>query len=285
MKERPILFSTPMVHALLDDNKTETRRIINPQPWYGSQVPGGPHFIYPPGSGQRFNATSSSELNIFNNDGQAFYLFTDYDQQQISKHCKFGRPGDILWVRENFNVEYEPIPYEGTETKQVFFYKATERVYADMKWKPSIHMPKEACRIWLKIKNTKAERLQQMTEADCIAEGIKKVEPTILAGYTYNGITFYETAKEAFRALWIEINGKPSANKVKVNGKTITTGYVLYAYDKEHAKQFGNCDYRDTYKGKQLTIIVNPWLWVVQFEVLSTTGKPSNIEQRSTAIV
>src|SRR5688500_11533763 len=94
MKEIPMLYSTPMIQAMIEGRKTKTRRTMNPQPWYGSQIPGGPHFIYPPGSGQRFNAVPSRKGN--------FYTIEESFQERFSKLSRYGNVGDIIWVRETF---------------------------------------------------------------------------------------------------------------------------------------------------------------------------------------
>lgn len=172
MKERPIIFSTPMVQAILDGRKTQTRRIIKPQPdedcYYLMEL-------------------NSGILTINYNQG---------DKNPKVK-CPYGQPGDLLWVRESFAKATDP------DGDDLYYYKADRR-HADGKWKPSIHMPKAAARIWLRVKDVRVERVQDITEGDAIKEGIK---PEF--DYLHNS---YEnlTPKCSFMTLWRKINGRES---------------------------------------------------------------------------
>lgn len=130
---KPILFSTPMVQAILRGDKTQTRRIIKPQP-----------------SKQLFDVNMGYWSEEPENLKQPYFKATY-------------RVGDIMWVRETF----QPI------TKG-FKYKA-DGIYTEghpaNKWKPSIFMPKEACRIFLKVTNIRVERLQDISNSDIVKEG------------------------------------------------------------------------------------------------------------------
>ena len=155
MKERPILFSAPMVRAILDGSKTQTRRIIKPQPHAG--VRRSP-FV---GSGIE--------------DGHGRELRSAY-----------GQTGDRLWVRETF------CPVDDRENGGELWcdYRATPRYEAShpagwenepddpmaLKWKPSIHMPRWVSRINLEITGVRVERLQDINGADAKAEGIQPDE-------------------------------------------------------------------------------------------------------------
>lgn len=169
MKERPILFSTEMVEAILDGRKTQTRRIIK-----GVAL-----------------------------DWLAPDMFTSkYVASKDNNLCPYGYENDILWVRETW-----------CRHKSNYLYKAYRIDVNEYRWKPSIHMPKEACRLRLKIKSIRIERLQEVSEKDAIAEGIelignryKQYLQTRLDKTVENPIYSYMT-------LWESINGIGSWEK------------------------------------------------------------------------
>lgn len=188
MKTKPILFSTPMVRAIIDGLKTQTRRIIKPQPEITKD-------------GWKWK---SSHMVIGENA-----LPSDESPLPFTYQAKY-QPGDILWVRETWNysddLEY-PYLYkqkEQDELKAEFFKR--------MKWKPSIFMPKEACRLFLKVTDVRVERLQDISEDDAIAEGIEEVHPAPFLirykNYLENG--YLDSPIESFKTLWQSINGKES---------------------------------------------------------------------------
>lgn len=141
-KELPILFNTQMVKAILDGEKTSTRRIIK-------------------------------SINT--------------DIETLKKACQY-QPGDILYVRETWE-HFECWNCEGDERgncpkepqKNVldkicgcYMYRATDEIRGDAKWHPSIHMPKKAARIWLKVTNVSVEHLKDITAEDALREGAGK---------------------------------------------------------------------------------------------------------------
>ena len=132
MAIKPILFNTEMVRAILDGRKSCTRRLVRPEP-------------------QGYFEVSEEPLYIYDTDGNQGKITSPY------------QPGDILYVRETWKKA--PNGY--------FYYEDWQRDdIADVtKWKPSIHMPKEAARIWLKVTDVRVERLQDMTDDDAEAEG------------------------------------------------------------------------------------------------------------------
>lgn len=139
---KPILFSTPMVQAILKGQKRQTRRVVKP-PKKSTDMP--PH-----------------------------------------------RPGDILWVRETWQ-HTKILNLHPSDEDYGYVYRADggDWEYIDgWKWRPSIFMPKEACRLWLKVTNVRVERLQSISEADAKAEGFDSVD--------------------SFFALWQKINGTES---------------------------------------------------------------------------
>ena len=141
MKFIPILFSTEMVQAILEGRKRMTRRVL--------KVKGCKPFIPD-------NSWDIATISKWNKD-----------------YHPYGKVGDILWVRESFHLSEFPIA-DGK-----YSYKASmdnpNAIYNKGIWKPSIHMPKEACRLFLQIKDIRVERLQDISEEDAKAEGIKYV--------------------------------------------------------------------------------------------------------------
>ena len=134
MKERPVLFNTAMVQAVLEDRKFHTRRVIKPQP---------------------------------DEDGLVKEMSTGkyYDTSCREYKCPYGKKDDLLWVRETLKV-YDDwnIIYKA----DIMSYLD----YPNMLWKPSIFMPKKYARIWLKIKDIRVEWIQDITEEDALSEGI-----------------------------------------------------------------------------------------------------------------
>lgn len=160
MATKPILFNTEMVRAILDGRKSCTRRIVKPQQLVG---------ILPD---KCKNGTPEEFLK------QKKFMFKPYcdmtDVELINTAYKAPyQPGDILYVRETW--KQAPNGY--------YYYEDWQRNdIADItKWKPSIHMPKEAARIWLKVTDVRVERLQEITELSVQKEGIE-VEPNECAG-------------------------------------------------------------------------------------------------------
>lgn len=178
MAEKPILFSTEMVKAIMDNRKTQTRRVVKPQP----------ELFY----------TIGKQRDIVNSDQIVFKAMVKGGSDKlIIPPCQ---PGDILWVRETWY--YESHMYDESEGDALYryVYKANQHNYpvnvgvGEHGWKPSIHMPREAARLFLQVKNVRVERLQDITEEDAIAEGIVPYD-------TY-------TAKRLFMNLWNALNSK-----------------------------------------------------------------------------
>ncbi|MBC7847234.1 MAG: hypothetical protein H7Y10_12155 [Flavobacterium sp.] len=172
-KYHPILFSTPMVQAILEGRKTQTRRIVK----YPLQLKGW-------------------LVSIGESENPPPIEFCPYEV------------GDVLWVRETF-AEWP---------KVMFQYKASTHIGSEIgKWKPSIFMPKEACRIFLKLKQIRVERLQDISEEDAIAEGvISFFNPLFQETRFKDYMISYSECREASRSfcsLWESINGLNSWNQ------------------------------------------------------------------------
>ncbi len=206
MKETPIIFSAPMVRAILDGTKSQTRRIITDESIIALRRDGSPGRVTPRG--------------------------------------RYGKPGDRLWVRETWGVMEGAICTDKTphvvagvggtpkhhlgDVRILAKHRAgTENnawgMYGPPKWHPSIHMPRTACRIALEITSVRIERLNEISASDAIAEGIefRKNEPVIGSkhGVTVSGWKDYlssaflwrpELPVRSFESLWESINGKGS---------------------------------------------------------------------------
>lgn len=152
MRKRPILFNTEMVKAILDGRKTCTRRVIKPQPTYSAK------------SGFSWKGYSYGTDLPPTKNGAAYNFLCNAPYQQ----------GDILYVRETWHKYTKRVGSgESCHLAEFYGYKASiaNSEDANEPWKPSIHMPKEAARIWLKVTDVRVERLRNITEAGAINEG------------------------------------------------------------------------------------------------------------------
>ena len=177
MKETGMLFTSPMVRAILEGRKTQTRRIAKPvrHPDLGN--------VYSPGA-----------------------LVLEHEPQHvINRACPYGQPGDRIYVRETFVQGYKADPEtgavrdydeEGNDIPMTTWYRATDGgiTWSDddgwetnVPWKPAIHMPKALARIWLEVTGVRVETLGIISHEDALAEGVSSIEE--------------------YKALWINING------------------------------------------------------------------------------
>lgn len=219
MRVLPILFNTDMVRGILDGRKTVTRRVINPQPSGYFETNDNPLYIY------------------------------DVDDG-LGRRTPPYQPGDILYVRETWNygyIETSDIP-ESSETwfesvrpdgecgeyikaLSHYFYKADEDApgkEVEMIWRTSIHMPKKAARIWLKVTDVRVERLQECGKGWCLKiekEGVVAPQDPILY---INDDKFHDALREEFKNLWNSTIKKSDLDR--------------YGWD------------------------ANPWVWVIEFK-------------------
>ncbi|WP_234734520.1 hypothetical protein [Tellurirhabdus bombi] len=205
----PILYSTPMVQSIQNGRKTNTRRVVKPQPGF-----------------DRMGLTSAGWVY---KDGLWHYPEAS---PEISIKCPYGQIGDTHWVRETW---CELVPEHVGKSKYVYRADLSftdgdgERCRQDYikagfpyHWKPSIFMPKEACRIWLRIKDIRIERLQDISEEDALSEGVERCTVYLIdtkqdalrfRDYTsrydldHPKHRWLHTAKDSFRSLWQKING------------------------------------------------------------------------------
>lgn len=194
MKERPILFSGPMVRAILDGRKAQTRRVVNPEP----------------SAGVRVSPFCASGLE----DGHGRELRSPY-----------GKPGDHLWVRESlaatrdaagiiFDWHYAA---DGAKVPRMpglrpEFNDAMAFAHLVRKAVPSIHMPRWASRITLEVTGVRVERLQSISEADAAAEGVESLrnEGEYWKDYLRSTAQCDElvclNARDSFWTLWDSLN-------------------------------------------------------------------------------
>ena len=222
---KPILFNTEMVRAILDGRKTVTRRVVK-LPSYVKRQPNGLFTLFAEG--------------------------TCYENQHIENMTDYLKPpyqvNDILYVRETWNHYI----YDNLSTglhKEGYFYKASPEMKNTLpnyvqyhwgdKWKPSIHMPKEAARIFLNVKDVRIERLQSMKLDDILNEGI-----SILPEAFNDPDNAYWQARDAFSALWNNTLGR-----------------------KGTPEYYSNC-----WKG-------NPYVWVIEFEKLECNSMEEALKQ------
>lgn len=228
-KERPILFSGPMVRAILEGRKTVTRRPIKHQPFDLSWSRRDHRFEYVSG-----RAENGDEV-----DG--FHAYTTRSGGQWSAKCPYGQPGDRLWVRETWGVISHDFDQQGNAIdwepdrpakaiREMRFgrgYYSGHVVYAAdgpcewagdedgggdprSAWKPSIHMPRTACRILLEITGVRVERLQGISDEQALAEGVRLYADHAELGdwYHVEGIETYSAdPRKSFELLWASING------------------------------------------------------------------------------
>ena len=178
MTERPILFSGPMVRAILEGRKTQTRRVVKPQP--------------------ELQLKSARWMRCAD---EQHALFTQHDgelcgQMASTRKCPYGKPGDRLWVRETWAHRRWMLGDASPSPTTVYRADGEDLKGCD-RWRPSIHMPRWASRITLEVVGVRVERLQDISEEDAKAEGIEWV-------------IGYRSRIPLFSALWERINGPGS---------------------------------------------------------------------------
>lgn len=192
-KERPILFSAPMVRAILDGSKTQTRRVVKLPVEQDSDFTGGWKIVH-----------------------KAVTLAVGWYERTLGRAdprdpvvCPYGQPGDRLWVRE---------AYADIGPRLTYRADTADGAHCMVRrWTPSIHMPRADSRILLEIVSVRVERLNDISEVDASAEGIKG--RPVRSGVAMAPVTVYglgtdddwcHSATHAFQELWGAINGAGS---------------------------------------------------------------------------
>lgn len=224
MSVKQILFNTEMVRAILDGRKTCTRRIVKPQQLVG---------LFPDkcknGVPEEFLKEKKFMFKPYCNMTDSELIMTSYKKPY--------QPGDILYVRETWFKGLKRYMYRADYSDTEKFYRDGKEI--EMKWHPSIHMPKEAARIWLKVTDVRVERLQDITEDETFEEGLDFTPPCLhLTGENY-----------------CDIDG-PCTSKIKY-------------CDMSSGELFGEVLWNPTIKKSDLDRYgwnANPWVWVIEFE-------------------
>ena len=203
---RPILFNAEMVKAILDGRKTTTRRICKD----GSEL-------------------TVPDMDFYDVNKRTYAVHNYVDKEHTDKLSIAERacpicPGDILYVRETWS-----------EWTDGYLYKAWIEPFPQpgessiMTWHPSIHMPKEAARIWLKVTDVRVEQLQEMKDEDCEKEGLENFCKKCSALFSECDTCLNDSGiKEDFKELW--------------NSTIKNSDIDTYGWD------------------------ANPWVWVIEFE-------------------
>ena len=218
---KPILFNTEMVRAILDSRKTVTRRLVKPQPTEREQrphkLPSGCFYFDIPS--KRFPGTLDASVGPY---------WPPY------------QPGDIMYVRETWGYDKNNWIYKANYTAAEL-----DRIACITRWHPSIHMPKDAARLFLRVKDVRAERLQDITDESAMEEGVRGFFLGMgESGYAVSADskTFYEGPVGAFANLW---------NSTIKPADMETHGWRA-----------------------------NPWVWVIEFERISREEKDCMAERR-----
>ncbi len=203
MKERPILFSSPMVRALLDGSKTQTRRVMRYQPDECASV-----------TVEHFHQTVVDRHGEEQPGPEVFGAWWADGEHGCA--CPYGQPGDRLWVREAWaeptSLDPGPTFYRADYPLCVPRHFSNVPPIDQIKWKPSIHMRRDQSRITLEITAVRVERLQDITEADAIAEGLEKTASGFWSLYGQASVDGTYSPIASYRALWNSINGPGPGN-------------------------------------------------------------------------
>lgn len=175
MKEHPILFSAPMVKAILEGKKTMTRRVMKPQP----------------------------DISQMRWNGERWEMSLGYPLGHDVPLSPYGSPGDKLWVRETWFQFIPPHLQEGaglSSMKRVWYRADEDCPFEGCKWRPSIFMPRAASRITLEVTGVRVERLQDISHDDALREGVDDAD---VGAYGFP-VTSYAVGN--FHLLWDKIN-------------------------------------------------------------------------------
>ena len=233
MAIKPILFNSEMVRAILESRKSCTRRVVKPQQFIG-MLPD-----------KCKNGAPEEFLKEKKLMFKPYCDMTDIELINTAYKAPY-QPGDILYVRETWeyfeccccegdehgNCYREPQQSALNKSCGCYMYRATDEIYGDARWHPSIHMPKEAARIWLKVTDVRVERLQDITPKGAESEGVGNLfYDDIGYGEKNYGTEVdpeYGIAKEQFAWLWESTIKKSDIDR--------------YGWD------------------------ASPWVWVIEFE-------------------
>lgn len=245
---KPILFNTEMVRAILDGRKTVTRRLIKPRyrdDECGFQVVTNAHT----GEFVRVEKLSDQGIGLFP-DGSERHVYPPY------------WPGDILYVRETWCRAYDGERFFYLADKHTNREEKTLLDYDDTRWKPSIHMPKEAARIFLRVTDVRVERLQDIDGEQAFLEGATAEVPGILESFEKNDMSIFPK----------NFSNWPVEKKADWYRSTATASYIAQCELSERLIKSFKQIWDSTIKPADLPFCgwdANPWVWVIKFQRIS----------------
>lgn len=239
MAEKPILFNTEMVRAILGGRKTQTRRVIKPHNPARAKLDG-----YKQGYGLWFSETRDNTADKWYIKDYSVSTCWISDRNYIKEFAPY-KPGDTLWVKETWKNATGDLAGGGYALFDTHVYKAdgkakddypVDELMVEDRWRPSIHMPRAAARIFLRVTGVRAERLQNMSDKDAQEEGIGRLflDAIAFGDKDYGCMEYIDykgwlgMEKEQFAHLWDSTIKK--------------SDLPLYGWD------------------------ANPWVWVIEFE-------------------
>jgi hypothetical protein len=200
VKERPILFSGPMVRAILEGRKTQTRRVVKPQP---------PHSCAYIINGKQNAACCYLAKPPPVNRPTVWVPPTPKSKTHLLI-CPYGQPGDRLWVRESHYMSL--LTHDGGAGVVEYRADYCDELASGIRWSPSIHMPRWASRITLEVVSVRVERLHEISKEDAMAEGVVENDLGRLASETLHTYKSQRVSPVVlqYADLWESINGPES---------------------------------------------------------------------------
>ena len=214
-----MLFSTPMVQAILDGRKTMTRRLKGLK----NVDVKATEIIANNGWPKQGNFTARFQFKDIEKDGVEAWEVTNIFKSPV-------KIGDVIWARETWNELDNEIAYKASSDlfKKTEWYNKIDKAFKlvsletplpenCIKWKPSLFMPKSACRLFLEVTNVKVERIQDISEQDAKNEGVEFQDANfnglLYVGYKnyeikdINVLDWFKHPSQSFQSLWTKING------------------------------------------------------------------------------
>jgi len=202
MTERPILFSAPMVRAILEGRKSQTRRVVTPQPPTPEQV----HALA--GIDYSWIAPTHQRIEYHRPAGPVWAVRALMGREPHLR-CPYGHPGDRLWVREAWGIA-AGLPWDPGYVEYRADCTGNFNDVGDLipRWRPSTHMPRKYSRILLEVTDVRVQRVQDISEADARAEGVLWVpgHGEITPADLEEGYSNYLDCRQGFWGLWDSIN-------------------------------------------------------------------------------
>lgn len=239
----PILFSAPMVKALLNGTKTQTRSTVKPK-YSNTSL----ELRTDKGGSRLFEIQNDVPPPVKKDDGFTTRHIRSY--AEVLPKCK---KGDILWVRESFCLTQpkDPETYHfGFKDGSHSINPASEKYnyHSPNIWKPSIHMPFEACRIFLEVIDVRAERLQSISDNDAFAEGIKVIEDYY---WTKGALNYMYGEEHSYKREYFFLDGSYGFKGMPDHNGVQASFFSLWASI-----------------NKWESVILNPWVWVYEFKII-----------------